>query len=223
MKSGLTNLDTLKKYILVGSLADETKFDDVIKSIGLGVAATFDTYCSRKFCYQENDTIIFTGDRDHYYLPRFPLVKIAKVELRYFQADAWNNISGQPLAQNSETGLLHFGYTLGANPIQVRVTYTGGYWFETAEPDDDSYPTAVPDAIINAQVNDNGGLEAEKYMLDESLKQAFLLQCAEVWRLRDKLGYDVVDEAKPRMREGHIDLLPLVQTMLQPFKRYQLT
>ena len=219
MNCGLSNLDTLKRHLLPSNtMAGETRFDGVIADIGKGVAGLFNRFCNRDFTYGENLTQIFRGARAHWYMPNFPVVSFAKVELRFFKADNWTDISGQPLSVNEETGLLSFGYTLGVDPIMVRVTWTGGYWFETLEPEDDGYPSAVPDAITN-----NPALEASKFMLPDDVRLAWLLQCREVWNKIDKLGTGLVDTPDKQTATGALELTPFVKEALRGFVRYQTT
>jgi len=218
MKAGFSNLDTLRKFLLGNSLSPDHQFDAAITGIGLGMAGLCDAFCNRQFAYFESDTLIFSGDRSHYYLPRFPLVSIDQVQMRYFIADDWTDITGQPISWNAETGLLHFGYTLGRNPLQVKVTYTGGYWCETLEPDDENYPSDLPDAITN-----NQNLEARKFLLPEIVKSAWLLQCQEVWNKRDKLGLAITDTPDKQVSLDKLALIPIARQMLQPHVRYQLT
>lgn len=213
MNAGLGNLDDLKTYLLAAAVRPATDYDAQLLLIGKGVAALLDRFCNRNFAYLANDQIIFTGDRPHYYLPRFPFVESAgiTVEMRYFLADAWADISGQPLQINPQTGLLHFGYTLGRQPLQVRVTYTGGYWFNTLEPADAGYPQTLPTGAT---------------ALPDDVKFAWLTQCAEVWKHRDKLGQGLTENLEEKRSLGNIpglNLLPLVRSSLQTFVRYQLT
>jgi hypothetical protein len=208
MNAGLTNLDTLRKTLLASSLAGETKFDDRIKVIGLGMAGAFDKHCNRRLGYKENDTMQFSGDRPHYYLPRYPIVSVAAIQMKYFRTDAWTDISDQPISMNEEIGLVHFGYTLGRHPLQVKATWTGGYWFETKEPEDDGYPSAAP---------------AGATLLPDDLRSAFLLQCERVWYAGDQLGMGLV--GKPGEESGieRLELAPLVKTILKGYVRYQLS
>lgn len=206
MNAGLGNLKELKSYLLAEALRNDSSYDAAIAFIGKGVAAMFDRHCNRNFAYAVDDQIIFTGDRPHYYLPRFPINESASitVEMRYFLADAWSDISGQPLSWNPQTGLLHFGYTLGRQPLQVRTTYTGGYWFDTTE-------------------NATGSRPAGATALPDDLKLAWLTQCAEWWNKKDKLGLGIVNEADKQTKTGALDLSPAVQQILQGYVRYQLT
>ncbi len=208
MNAGLTNLDTLKKVLLASSLAGETKFDARIAAIGLGMAGAFDKFCNRRLGYKANDTIQFSGDRPHYYLPRYPIVSVASIQMRYFRTDAWADISDQPISMNEEIGMVHFGYTLGRQPLQVLATWTGGYWFETLEPEDDGYPSAAP---------------AGAALLPDDLRSAFLLQCEHVWDSSDQLGTGLVDKPGEQSAIEKLDFPPIVKTILKGYVRYQLS
>ena len=217
MNAGLSNLSTLRQFVLGNSLQSDTRFDNQLLAIGLGLAGVFDAHLNRKLAWQSGETIIFSGDRPDYYLPRAPLANVSKVEMRYFIADAWTDITGQPIAWNPETGLLSFGYTLGTMPLQVRTTWSGGYWFETLEPDDAAYPSTIPAEISAAEI------ESRKFLLPDSLKMAWLLQCQQVWDARDKLGLGLADKPGNQSALDKLELSPLVKQMLQPWVRYQLT
>ena len=209
MNAGLGNLATLKQFLLAASLRSGTTYDANITLIGKGVAALMDRFCNRGFAYA-SEAIIFTGNRPHYYLPRFPFNESAAltVEMRYFLADAWADISGQPLQINSQTGLVHFGYTLGRDPLQVRVTYSGGYFFETKEPTDNGYPTTI-----------TAGATA----LPDDVQLAWLTQCMEVWNKIDKLGTGIIEKPNTAVLTDALQLSPMVKEILQGYVRYQLT
>jgi len=218
MNAGLTNLDTLKKHLLPGSMPAEPRFDLVIQTLGQGIAGWFDQFCNRRFGWLDDDVVVFSGDRPHYYLPRFPIAKITRVEMRYFQTDNWTEITGQPINVNYETGLIHFGYFLGRWPLQVRATWSGGYWFEDKEPEDAGYPSTAP-----ALPDDNNIPPARAFLLPPDLRAAFLTQCELAWSLRDKLGLGLTDKPKSQsdLSQGH--LAPMVKQILQQYIRYQLS
>jgi hypothetical protein len=218
MIAGLTNLDTLKKHLLATSQMAETRFDLVIQTLGLGIAGLFDTLCNRRLAYLDADQVVFSGDRPHYYLPRFPIRNVTSIQMRYFQTDNWTDITGQPISVNYETGLIHFGYTLGRNPMQVRVVWDGGYWFEPLEPEDAQYPSNAPVAGT-----DPNGLPARFFILPDTLRSAFLFQCEAAWSQRDKLGLGLTDKPGEQSGLGKLDLAPMVKSMLNPFIRYQLS
>lgn len=207
MNAGLTNLSTLKKLLLPDTLSGEMKFDDEILLLGLGVAGYFESFCNRRLGYLENDTIQFSGDRPHYYLPRYPLTEVVRIEMKYFETDNWTEITGQPITVNKESGMVHFGYTLGRFPLQVRATWSGGYWFETAEPDDEGYPSAKPEAAT---------------ALPDVIRAAFHLQCHHIWDQKDKLGSNLIEKPLVSTVQS-LEMSPMIKAMLQPYIRYQLS
>lgn len=232
MNCGLGNLDTLKKNLLANSLAGNSQFDALIQSIGLGVAGLFDNFCNRSFAYAENYTEIFMGNRGFWFVKKFPFVSYAKVELKYFASDSWTDISAQPLIINPETGQFNFGYTLGPAPLQVRVTYTGGFWFQTLEPDDPGYqvcdtqtdpgyPSALPTAIQNSPNLNPPGIESYKFLLPRELRAAWIMQCRMVWDSFDKLGTGIVDKPKSQTAVNELELSPIVKQILKTYIRYQ--
>jgi hypothetical protein len=206
MNAGFSNLDTLRKHLLAGSLGAETKFDTVLKAIGLGVAGMFDKYCNRQFAYTEDAEIIFSGDRDHFVLPRYPVVSIGGIASRYSDADAWEDSESALVNSDSASGLIRFYGQLGDHNLQVKVTSTGGYWFNTAEPDDEEYP---------------GELPAGATELPGDVLTAFLLQCANVWRSEDRNGASMLSkESEQKPKVASLELVPLVKEMLRGHIRY---
>lgn len=208
MNAGLGNLTTLKAHLLAASMQAATDYDTKILAIGLGVAGLIDGHCNRKFAYEVDAQEICTGDRDHYYVERYPFTVISHVEMRYFMTDNWTDIDSQPIQINEKSGLVHFGYMVGRAPLQVRITYTGGFFFETKEPADGGYPTAAPDGAA---------------LLPDAVRLAWLIQCAEVWNKTDKLGAGIAQAPDAQTKTGELELSPIVKTMLRPFIRYQLT
>jgi hypothetical protein len=61
-------------------------------------------------------------------------------------ASTWTALTVADVLVNfgAKPGLLEFGSVLGTHEQRVRVTYTGGYFFETLEPEDIGFPTAAP-------------------------------------------------------------------------------
>jgi hypothetical protein len=209
MKAGLTNLDTIRKHLLASSLGAETKFDTVLTAIGLGVAAAFDKFCNRKLVYTEDAEVIFTGDRDHFVLPHYPVVAISSIQTRYNSADAWEDATSALVNSNSASGLIQFYGQLGDRFLQVRVVYTGGYWFNQYEPDDPEFP---------------GELPAGASELPADVTAAFLLQLEHVWQNKDRLGVSIVEKERTEQPKlAALKLVPLVQDMLKGHQRSQLT
>lgn len=223
MNAGFSNLTTLKQNVLAPALVAATDYDARLTAIGLGVAKSFDNYCNREFMYGAGIQEVFTGDRPFWFTRRPLVTQFTKVELRYFRADAWTDISGQPLAADEEKGMIHFGYTLGRNPLQVRLTYNGGFWWPQKDAGEAGYPDAVPaDITTNA-----AGLDPAKFLLPADLAFAFFMQVRKVWESVDKVG-DKISEVGSNTRQpsealAGLDLIPEVKAVLDGYKRYQLT
>jgi len=215
MNCGFGNLDTLKRHLLAGSLAGETRFDSVIKTVGLAVAGLIEGHTNRRLGYAAGDTIVFNALRRIFYLPRFPVCGVTSVVTRAETTATWLVESGQPTMVNYETGLVDFGSELGDENVQVRVLWTGGYWFETLEPDDSGYPSSKP-----THVDPTWDAVAA---LPDALQGAWLLQCEYLWAARDKLGMGLVDAPGKQTTLGDLKLSPLVEKMLMPYVRYQMT
>ena len=219
MNAGFSNLNYLKKQILAGTMASDKRFDDLILALGLGVAGQFGKICNRDWAYQAGAQDVAQGDRSFWYVRRSPVTKWINVELRFFTADKWTSIMGQPLASDEEKGMINFGYTLGRSPMQVRVTYNGGYIWEQLEPDDAGYPSVIPPDITN----NAAGLDPAKYNLPDELRLAWLQQCKHVWKNQDKLGTSVLSDGDVKSLRFPEDFAPGVTQTIAQFKRYQLT
>lgn len=208
MNAGFSNLTTLKEQILASSLQAGASFDKLLVSVGLGVASLVDSYCNRKFAYLAGASQIIHGQREHYYLPRYPIVEVTSLEVRYSNADAWEEQEGQPFQTNPETGLVEFLYTLGARPLQARITWSGGYWFETKEKTEDGFPTAQPEGAT---------------AMPDDIVQAWILQCRAAWQAIDKLGTGIATEGSTsQFVSGSLagmDVIPMVKRMLDPHRR----
>jgi len=223
MNVGFSNLASLKAQLLSANLQTNTAFDTRLVAIGLGVAKSFERYCNAEFTYQQGILEVFQADRPFWYTRRTPVSIFTKVELRYFRSDSWTDISGQPLATDEEKGMIDFGYTLGRSPMQVRVTYNGGFFWEQLEPTDPGYPTAVP---VDISAN-SAGIDPTKFYLPADLLFAWQMQCRKVWEAIDKIGNQIVNVGSnarnPAEVMAGLELIPEVQGILATYKRFQLT
>ncbi len=208
MNCGLGNLDSLKKHLLAKSMSSDVSFDTLIKDIGLGVAADFEEYCTRKFLRVEGATYVCTADRDHCYLDRYPFEMLTKTELKSDINVGWELQDGLVLNTNPLTGLIYWGAGISFAWAQMRFTFTGGFWFETAEPDDAAYPSVMPDGAT---------------ALPNDLRLAWLLQCRQVWDLADKLGSGLIDAPKVQSALMELELVPQVKNILNSHRRMSLT
>jgi hypothetical protein len=210
MNCGLSNLDTLRKHLLATSLGAETKFDPVLRAIGLAVNGMFETFCNRKFAWSTEAQITFTADREHFVLPRYPIAEVASVSLRETNAEEWEVLADEPLLTDEASGIIRFNSKLGNERALVKVVWSGGYWFETKEPDEPDFPSEMP---------------AGATALEDDIRGAFLLQCEQVWQTHDADGTTIIGTGAGQFlntKLSTLDLVPLVKQMLQGKIRYAL-
>ena len=213
MNAGFSNLATLKAHLLAPSLAlaAETTYDAVLTTLGLGVAAHFDSVCNRKFTRAAGTTDILPADMCQFLLPRFPVESISAIDLKTTEADGWvaQVINDFVRTIDLAKGIVYLPDGADAGPYyaQLRFTYTGGYFWNILEPADVGYPTALP-----------SGANA----LPPDLKLAWLLQCEAVWKARDKLGTEIIERDDVKFVNSalsELKLVPQVKAILQQFTR----
>lgn len=204
MNCGLSNLDTLKKWLLPASEQSGSDFDDALQQLGQGIAGMFEGHCNRKFERTVGNTEQFPADRLIHIASRIPLESVASVQTRTDATASWETLTDQPRQIDEDPGILYFGSLLGSQLTQVKITYTGGYWFETLEPTDGGYPTTQPSGST---------------LIPAALLLAFKQQCAFAWHNREKLGIEL--EGTPESSAlGNIELTDEVKQLLQQFIRY---
>ncbi len=212
MDLGLGNLIELKRRLLAATMLSQTTYDGTITQIGRGVAGLFDKHCNRKFARLVDAVDQFSADRTSYIVERYPIEDIGLWQQRDDIATGFQEIDGEPTINRDESaGLLQFGDVLGSYLSQVRVTYTGGYWYDTTEDATGVKPAAAT-------------------QLPHDVKEAWFLQCQEVWDKRDKLGISLI--AKPeveskiasmRFISSITDAPTVVQALLEKHRRFQIT
>jgi hypothetical protein len=206
MNAGIANLYTLKQHLLPASLLTGTTYNATITAIGLGVAAHFERFCNRKFIRTAADTYIVHADRQVIVLPRFPIESISAVALKTNEEEGWQTQDSDVIEQlDHAAGIVQLAAPLGTYLAQVRFTYTGGYWWEQAEPADAGYPTTQP---------------AGSTALPDDLKFAWLQQCARVWEMRDKLGAGVAADPEAKGKQTEVHLTKQTVEMLQSYRRF---
>lgn len=202
MDAGLGSMTVLKRALLPQAQWLPTTFDANILVIGLGVARSFDRYCDRKFSRGTHvDT--FTGERGVWFLSSTPVESVTSVEEKTDETAGWATITNAYNNLETVSGRLCFGDDVSDYETLVRVTYVGGYWWDTTDELTDTLPagaTALPDEV----------------------KMAWLLQCQHQWSVRDKLGSAVAMPAGESAKLGDYDLLPDVKRILDSYIRYQI-
>lgn len=212
MNAGLSNLATLKAWLLPAAMVDGTDYDAQILAIGRGAAAAIESYCGRKFARAVDDTFECPADVWHVVLPRFPLEAAPAIKLRTdinvgFEDQTYGDLV---VDHNLNAGLIKFGARAGTYNTRLQFTSTGGYWWEQLEPTDDGYPTSQPSG---------------SFSLPDDLQLAWRLQCEWIWQRRDKLGLSIGD--KPgNIYSGSLSKIQLidgVKEMLGDFIRHSIT
>lgn len=209
MNAGLTNLTTLRRHLLAASLQSEARFDTVLVTLGRGVAAAFESYCNRSLGFEEDAEMVVGADRSHVVVPVYPIVAVSAVALKRDEESGWVPQADEPLIINTNSGLVRFSGQMGSEWELLRITWTGGYWWEQAEPEDETFPSAAPEGAAR---------------LPDDLVSAFLLQCEMVWEAHDKLGTSMTSGGtQTDTRLSKLDLSPLVKSVLDGYIRYQLS
>lgn len=208
MDLGLANRATVKAFILPASMLAGTDYDPAIDAIALGVARRVEKFCNRKFARLEDDEYQIDAARYHVSLPRYPLEAVDSIERQAPGSATWEADTALIEQTDKRAGLLHFATLGGSQLDRLRITYTGGYWYETLEPDDASFPTTQPTGSDT---------------VPEDLALAWLLQIQHVWGQRDKLGTSLAEKPEAAAALASLALVPEVADMLRPFIRRSLT
>lgn len=205
MNCGLGNLATLRAFLVSDAEQAKTTYNAKLAIIGKGVAGLMEGYCNRKWFRTVNDTVVFSGGRPHYFVPRYPFEGTPTVDMKITTSDDWTSFTGSPQMLEPSSGLVRFGFSPGQIDLALlRITYTGGYWFDTTEDSSGSLPsgaTALPD----------------------DLQLAWLTICAEYWNKFDKLGIAITGDPDKKTKIGELNISPFAKEILRRYKRQQLT
>ncbi len=212
MNCGFSNLATLKKHLLADGLTGSVQFDDVIAAIGLGVAGTIEQFCQRKFGYSAAHVQSFGADRVQFILSNTPLLSVSKTEFKQDEATGFVEQDSTFIRTiDNDNGIIYLPDQSdpGAYWSLVRFTYAGGYWWETAEPDDDVFPTPQTDGVS---------------ALPDDVRLAWLIQCKQLWSKQDKLGLGMIDKPDEQSKlNDELKLTPLVKQLLTNYVKLNLT
>ncbi len=218
MNAGLSNLATLKSWLLPASLLAVTDYDARITALGLAVGGAIEKACNRKFAWMTGDVFQCNADRTSIVLPRFPFSTANNgVTALAIRTDMIAGFVDQGNPMNLildigwESGLVDFGVWQGPLHARLQFTYDGGYFWEQLEPADMGYPTTQP---------------AGSTALPTTLLGAFRLQVAEEWKRADKTGLEITRDPEKQHTVRGLDedpLLPLVTRMIAPYVRYAMT
>jgi hypothetical protein len=135
---------------------------------------------------------------------------VTQLELRHSISGGWE-VQAADVIENweAESGLVQFSGVLGNYRVQARLTYSGGYWYDTT-------------------VAGTGELPAGATLLPAAIKEAWYLQCGQAWLTIDKLGLAHTEALAGQggflnTRLSTLDLLPQVKAMIAAHRRMSLT
>ena len=204
MNTGLGSLTLLKSRLLPAQAVAQTDQDGAITLLGLGVARWFEQLCDRRFDRVEGDIYLTRSDRTYVVVPRYPLETVTGLDwlLIDSNAGAWMP-SGLPYLLFPHSGLIDFAEAIGTRDMQLRVTYTGGYWWDQTEDNSGVLPTGA-------------------FPLPNDLQYAWLEQAAFLFERRNKLGLEKITH-NGTFAVAPADLLPHVSRILASYRRNSLT
>lgn len=203
MNAGLTNLAKLKRSLMPPSMVERTDFDDMLITLGVGVAMLMENHCARRFTRLEEDTHEQSANNVVFSVPRYPIETISSVMLKSAANGDETNIAADMQRANLKAGLVHYDEPPGREHDTVIITYSGGFWWDTSE--------------------DNSGVMPEgASALPADLQTAFLLQMMEVVRAQDLFGTGAAgdEDSKKKTSSATLDLIPAVRTILNPYRRF---
>jgi len=155
MNAGLSNLISLKRRLLLASDVAASTYDDAVKAVGLGVAGLLEATCDRKFERLTGQIHEISGNRTYVVVPRYPLESVASVQVRESAAAGWTTVDPSNYNFVGDAGLVTFlTHQTGAMGT-LRVTYTGGFWWDTSEDFSMTKPTGateIPAGLLQAWV-----------------------------------------------------------------------
>ena len=203
---GLGTLGQLKRFI-IGADATSTTYDEAITLIGRGAAGLIDRHCNRTFKRSAAAVEDFRGGAEVLVLARYPLEAITSIGLKAAGESAFTTQSGVVDTYAVESGVLLLSSAVGTHQDQLRVTYAGGYWYDTTDDESGTMPTGAT-------------------LLPYDITAAWLLQCQQIWQSRDDIGIAHVttggDGALLNTRLGVLKIIPQAEDILEPYRRMML-
>lgn len=193
-----STLAILKSHVLPEPLQASTDYDVALQSIGAGVADLFQKRCNRQFERIAGDTYEVAGDQYVISLPRYPVESIATVELQAGYGGSWSVLTDAIQELHEDSGMLTLCGVQGNYTEKLRITYTGGYWYDS----------------VGGQSQPAGSTA-----LPAELLLAWYTQCNLLWQSMDFQGRSLT-EPQWRSRLHEWQLTPECAATLHRLARY---
>jgi hypothetical protein len=149
MDAGFSNLSYLKDRLLLASDAAGAIYDEPVLALGRSVASFFESHCDREFARVVDHVYEAPADRNFVIVPRYPIDSVASAFVRDNLVDGWK--AQEILNILPDSGLVYFVSDVGIYGSTVKITYTGGYWWDTSEDNSGTQPvgsTPIPQGLV---------------------------------------------------------------------------
>lgn len=149
MDAGFSNLSYLKDRLLLASDAAGSAYDDAVLALGRSVASFFEVHCDREFARVVNHVYEAPADRSYVIVPRYPIESVSSAEVRDNLVDGWK--AQEVLNILPDSGMVYFVGDIGIYGSTAKITYTGGYWWDTSEDGSQTQPSgsnAIPQGLV---------------------------------------------------------------------------
>lgn len=179
-------------------------WDDTLVALGLGVADAIESHLDRKLARVVDDTSECDAQRIFVSVPRYPVTAWTAVEMQTTPTGTWEDISGQVSRYMSHAGLVLFQTAPGAESATIRITSTGGFWWDTDEEAAGEMPEGalpLPPALFTAW------------------SMQVQAQCNALDLFGAQSGKDVLGSASNLLTNADA-FIPAVVTMLKPYRRF---
>lgn len=154
MNAGLSTLEWLKARLLLAADAQEVVSDDAVAALGLGVAGHLEDMTGRRFGRVVDAVHEFDASRSFTLVQRYPIEAAGGIEVRESVSGGWVPWAGEYNFAGA-AGMVMFGAAPGGAGSRGRLTYTGGWWWNTNEDAEDAMPAgamAAPEGMRLAWV-----------------------------------------------------------------------
>jgi hypothetical protein len=203
---GLGTLGELKRFLLASGIVSETTYDEALTALGRGVAGLIDRHCNRTFKRGSSVTEDFRGGTDVVLLARYPVETVTSVGLKSAGESTFTTQASVVDTAAVESGVLLLTGSVGSERDQLRVTYDGGYWYDTTDDGSGTMPTGAT-------------------LLPADVKMVWLNECQHVWQASDRLGIQHIPQGENALlntRLGILELSPASKAVLDAYRRLML-